>query len=252
MNITLRNIIKRATLATVALLLSFGIAGAQMDLRISKSKIKSSLKRLDQLELLAAQLNTASGSTQAAATAATAATATTATAQEATAAAATTATAQATTAAATTPATAASTPAAAAQLCQLVKQCKELSESISHYINQVSVLSTLQASSEKVLQRTLLLTKLDSLSKELASHKESISSIGSSIMSTGASSGKSSGTSSSASTGTSSGASSSTSTGASSKALNSIGAKIIKIAEKEYLYQAMAVGNMISALGAMK
>ena len=42
-----------------------------MDLRISKSKIKSSLKRLDQLELLAAQLNTASGSTPLAATAAT-------------------------------------------------------------------------------------------------------------------------------------------------------------------------------------
>ena len=203
MNIALRNIIKRATLATVALLLSFGIAGAQIDLRISKSKIKSSLKRLDQLELLAAQLNTASGSTPAAATAATA---------------------QGATTAAAAPATAASTPAAAAQLCQIAKQCKELSESISHYINQVSVLSTLQASSEKVLQRTLLLTKLDSLSKELASHKESISSIGSSIMSTGAS----------------------------SKALKSIGAKIIKIAEKEYLYQAMAVGNMISALGAMK
>ena len=169
-----------------------------MDLRISKSKIKSSLKRLDQLELLAAQLNTASGSTQ----------------------------------------------AAAAQLCQIAKQCKEFSESISHYINQVSVLSTLQASSEKVLQRTLLLTKLDSLSKELASHKESISSIGSSIMSLGANSG----TSSNASYGTSSSASN----GASSKALKSIGAKIIKIAEKEYLYQAMAVGNMISALGAMK
>ena len=212
MNIALRNIIKRATLATVALLLSFGIAGAQIDLRISKSKIKSSLKRLDKLELLAAQLNTASGSTQAAAAPA-----------------ATTATAQATTAAATAPATAARTqaaaaPAAADQLCQIAKQCIELSESISHYINQVSVLSTLQASSEKVLQRTLLLTKLDSLSKELASHKESIGSIGSSIMSLSAS----------------------------SKALNSIGAKIIKIAEKEYLYQAMAVGNMISALGAMK
>lgn len=221
MNITLRNIIRRATLATVALLLSFGIAGAQIDLRISKSKIKSSLKRLDQLELLAAQLNTASGSTQ-----------------DSAAPAATTATAQATTAAAS------STQAAAAQLCQIAKQCIELSESISHYINQVSVLSTLQASSEKVLQRTLLLTKLDSLSKELASHKESISSIGSSIMSTGASSG----TSSSASSGTSS----STSTGASSKALKSIGAKMLKIAEKEYLYQAMAVGNMISALGAMK
>ena len=216
MNIALRNIIRRATLATVALLLSFGIAGAQIDLRISKSKIKSSLKRLDQLELLAAQLNTASGSTQAAATPA----------------AATTATAQEATAAATAPATAASTQAAAAQLCQIAKQCIELSERISHYINQVSVLSTLQASSEKVLQRTLLLTKLDSLSKELASHKESISSIGSSIMSTGASSGKSSGTS--------------------SKALKSIGAKMLKIAEKEYLYQAMAVGNMISALGAMK
>ena len=202
MNITLRSIIRRATLATVALLLSFGIAGAQMDLRISKSKIKSSLKRLDQLELLAAQLNTASGSTQ----------------------------------------------AAAVQLCQIAKQCKELSESISHYINQVSVLSTLQASSEKVLQRTLLLTKLDSLSKELASHKESISSIGSSIMSLSASSGTITGTSSSTSSGTSSRAS----TGASSKALKSIGAKILKIAEKEYLYQAMAVGNMISALGAMK
>ena len=227
MNIALRNIIKRATLATVALLLSFGIAGAQIDLRISKSKIKSSLKRLDQLELLAAQLNTASGSTQAAAT--------TATAQEAT-------------AAATAPATAASTQAAAAQLCQIAKQCIELSERISHYINQVSVLSTLQASSEKVLQRTLLLTKLDSLSKELASHKESISSIGSSIMSTGASSSASSSTSS----GTSSSASSGKSSGTSSKALKSIGAKIIKIAEKEYLYQAMAVGNMISALGAMK
>ena len=210
MNITLRSIIRRATLATVALLLSFGIAGAQMDLRISKSKIKSSLKRLDQLELLAAQLNTASGSTQASAA----------------------------------PAAAASTQAAADQLCQIAKQCKELSESISHYINQVSVLSTLQASSEKVLQRTLLLTKLDSLSKELASHKESISSIGSSIMSLGASSSTSSGTSSSASSGTSN--------GTSSKALKSIGAKIIKIAEKEYLYQAMAVGNMISALGAMK
>ena len=217
MNIALRNIIKRATLATVALLLSFGIAGAQIDLRISKSKIKSSLKRLDQLELLAAQLNTASGSTQAAAAAAAA---TTATAQEAT------------TAAATAPATAASTQAAADQLCQIAKQCKELSESISHYINQVSVLSTLQASSEKVLQRTLLLTKLDSLSKELASHKESISSIGSSIMSTGASSGTSSGASSSASNGKSSG----TSNGASSKALKSIGAKMLKIAEKEYLY----------------
>ena len=215
MNIALRNIIKRATLATVALLLSFGIAGAQIDLRISK--IKSSLKRLDQLELLAAQLNTASGSTQAAAAPA-ATTATAATAQEAT-----------TTAAA-------STQAAAAQLCQIAKQCIELSERISHYINQVNVLGTLQASSEKVLQRTLLLTKLDSLSKELASHKESISSIGSSIMSLSASSGKSSGTS----------------TGTSSKALKSIGAKIIKIAEKEYLYQAMAVGNMISALGAMK
>ena len=198
MNIALRNIIRRATLATVALLLSFGIAGAQIDLRISKSKIKSSLKRLDQLELLAAQLNTASGSTQAAATPNTA--------QEATSAAA------------------ASTQAAADQLCQIAKQCIELSERISHYINQVNVLGTLQASSEKVLQRTLLLTKLDSLSKELASHKESISSIGSSIMSLGAS----------------------------SKALKSIGAKIIKIAEKEYLYQAMAVGNMISALGAMK
>ena len=220
MNITLRNIIKRATLATVALLLSFGIAGAQMDLRISKSKIKSSLKRLDQLELLAAQLNTASGSTPSAATPA----------------AATAATAQGATTAATAPATAASTPAAADQLCQIAKQCIELSESISHYINQVSVLSTLQASSEKVLQRTLLLTKLDSLSKELASHKESIGSIGSSIMSLSPSSGKSSGTS----------------TGTSSKALKSIGAKIIKIAEKEYLYQAMAVGNMISALGAMK
>lgn len=230
MNIALRNIIKRATLATVALLLSFGIAGAQIDLRISKSKIKSSLKRLDQLELLAAQLNTASGSTQAAAAPA-AATA-----------------AAATTAAATAPATTASTQAAADQLCQIAKQCKELSESISHYINQVSVLSTLQASSEKVLQRTLLLTKLDSLSKELASHKESISSIGSSIMSLSASSS----TSSSASSGTSSGTSSSTSTGASSKALKSIGAKMLKIAEKEYLYQAMAVGNMISALGAMK
>ena len=221
MNITLRNIIRRATLATVALLLSFGIAGAQMDLRISKSKIKSSLKRLDQLELLAAQLNTASGSTQAAAAPDTAA---------------------------STQATAASTQAAADQLCQIAKQCKELSESISHYINQVSVLSTLQASSEKVLQRTLLLTKLDSLSKELASHKESISSIGSSIMSTGASSSTSSSTSSSASSGTGSSASN----GASSKALKSIGAKILKIAEKEYLYQAMAVGNMISALGAMK
>ena len=214
MNIALRNIIKRATLATVALLLSFGIAGAPLDLRISKSKIKSSLKRLDQLELLAAQLNTASGSTQAAATPNTA--------QEATSAAA------------------ASTQAAADQLCQIAKQCKELSESISHYINQVSVLSTLQASSEKVVQRTLLLTKLNSLSKELASHKESISSIGSSIMSLSASSSTSSSTSSSASNGTS------------SKALKSIGAKIIKIAEKEYLYQAMAVGNMISALGAMK
>ena len=209
MNIALRNIIKRATLATVALLLSFGIAGAQMDLRISKSKIKSSLKRLDQLELLAAQLNTASGST---------------------------------------PAAAASTQAAAAQLCQIAKQCKELSESISHYINQVSVLSTLQASSEKVLQRTLLLTKLDSLSKELASHKESIISIGSSIMSLSASSSTSSGTSSSATSGTSSSASN----GTSSKALKSIGAKMLKIAEKEYLYQPMAVGNMISALGAMK
>ena len=198
MNIALRNIIRRATLATVALLLSFGIAGAQIDLRISKSKIKSSLKRLDKLELLAAQLNTASGST----------------------------------------------PAAADQLCQIAKQCKELSESISHYINQVSVLSTLQASSEKVLQRTLLLTKLNSLSKELASHKESISSIGSSIMSLGASS--------STSSSTSSGTSSSAGNGASSKALKSIGAKILKIAEKEYLYQAMAVGNMISALGAMK
>ena len=231
MNIALRNIIRRATLATVALLLSFGIAGAQIDLRISKSKIKSSLKRLDQLELLAAQLNTASGSTQAAAAPA-----------------ATTATAQATTAAATAPDTAASTQAAADQLCQIAKQCKELSESISHYINQVSVLSTLQASSEKVLQRTLLLTKLDSLSKELASHKESISSIGSSIMSLGASSSTSSGRSSSATSGTSSSASN----GTSSKALKSIGAKIIKIAEKEYLYQAMAVGNMISALGAMK
>ena len=241
MNIALRNIIKRATLATVALLLSFGIAGAQMDLRISKSKIKSSLKRLDQLELLAAQLNTASGSTQAAATPAAATTA------AATAAAATTATAQEATTAAAAPATAASTPAAADQLCQIAKQCIELSESISHYINQVSVLSTLQASSEKVLQRTLLLTKLDSLSKELASHKESISSIGSSIMSTGASSGTSTGTSS----GTSSSASSGTSSGTSSKALNSIGAKIIKIAEKEYLYQAMAVGKRISALGAM-
>ena len=216
MNITLRNIIRRATLATVALLLSFGIAGAQIDLRISKTKIKSSLKRLDKLELLAAQLNTASGSTQAAATAAPAAT--TATAQEAT-----------TTAAA-------STQAAAAQLCQIAKQCIELSERISHYINQVNVLGTLQASSEKVLQRTLLLTKLDSLSKELASHKESISSIGSSIMSL------------SASSGTSSCASNDTS----SKALKSIGAKMLKIAEKEYLYQAMAVGNMISALGAMK
>ena len=202
MNIALRNIIRRATLATVALLLSFGIAGAQMDLRISKSKIKSSLKRLDQLELLAAQLNTASGSTQ----------------------------------------------DSADQLCQIAKQCKELSESISHYINQVSVLSTLQASSEKVLQRTLLLTKLNSLSKELASHKESISSIGSSIMSLGASSSTSTGTSSSASSGTSTSASN----GTSSKALKSIGAKILKIAEKEYLYQAMAVGNMISALGAMK
>ena len=206
MNIALRNIIKRATLATVALLLSFGIAGAQMDLRISKSKIKSSLKRLDQLELLAAQLNTASGSTQ----------------------------------------------AAAAQLCQIAKQCIELSESISHYINQVSVLSTLQASSEKVLQRTLLLTKLNSLSKELASHKESISSIGSSIMSLGASSSTSSGTSSVTSSSASSGTSSSAIDGTSSKALKSIGAKILKIAEKEYLYQAMAVGNMISALGAMK
>ena len=207
MNIALRNIIRRATLATVALLLSFGIAGAQIDLRISKSKIKSSLKRLDQLELLAAHLNTASESTPSAATAA-----------------ATAATAQGATTAAAAPATAASTPAAADQLCQIAKQCIELSERISHYINQVNVLGTLQASSEKVLQRTLLLTKLDSLSKELASHKESISSIGSSIMSTGAS----------------------------SKALKSIGAKIIKIAEKEYLYQAMAVGNMISALGAMK
>ncbi|MDY5023638.1 MAG: hypothetical protein SPF00_00755 [Candidatus Egerieousia sp.] len=226
MNIALRNIIKRATLATVALLLSFGIAGAQMDLRISKSKIKSSLKRLDQLELLAAQLNTASGSTPLAATAATA--------QEA------------------TTAAAASTQAAAAQLCQIAKQCKELSESISHYINQVSVLSTLQASSEKVLQRTLLLTKLDSLSKELASHKESISSIGSSIMSLSASSSTSSGTSSVTSSSASSGTSSSAIDGTSSKALKSIGAKIIKIAEKEYLYQAMAVGNMISALGAMK
>ena len=227
MNITLRNIIRRATLATVALLLSFGIAGAQMDLRISKSKIKSSLKRLDKLELLAAQLNTASGSTPSAATAA-----------------ATTATAQA----AAAPATAACTQAAADQLCQIAKQCIELSESISHYINQVSVLSTLQASSEKVLQRTLLLTKLDSLSKELASHKESISSIGSSIMSLSASSGTSSGASSSTSYGTSSSASN----GASSKALTSIGAKILKIAEKEYLYQAMAVGNMISALGTMQ
>lgn len=210
MNIALRNIIRRATLATVALLLSFGIAGAQMDLRISKSKIKSSLKRLDQLELLAAQLNTASGSTQASAAPA----------------------AAASTQAAAAPASAASTQAAADQLCQIAKQCIELSESISHYINQVSVLSTLQASSEKVLQRTLLLTKLDSLSKELASHKESISSIGSSIMSLSASSSASNGTS--------------------SKALKSIGAKILKIAEKEYLYQAMAVGNMISALGAMK
>ena len=210
MNITLRSIIRRATLATVALLLSFGIAGAQIDLRISKSKIKSSLKRLDQLELLAAQLNTASGSTQ----------------------------------------------AAADQLCQIAKQCIELSERISHYINQVNVLGTLQASSEKVLQRTLLLTKLDSLSKELASHKESISSIGSSIMSTGASSGTSSGASTGTSSGTSSSASSGTSSsasnGTSSKALKSIGAKMLKIAEKEYLYQAMAVGNMISALGAMK
>ena len=210
MNITLRSIIRRATLATVALLLSFGIAGAQMDLRISKSKIKSSLKRLDQLELLAAQLNTASGSTQ----------------------------------------------AAADQLCQIAKQCIELSERISHYINQVNVLGTLQASSEKVLQRTLLLTKLDSLSKELASHKESISSIGSSIMSLSASSSTSTGTSTGTSSGTSSSASSGTSSCASndtsSKALKSIGAKIIKIAEKEYLYQAMAVGNMISALGAMK
>ena len=207
MNITLRNIIRRATLATVALLLSFGIAGAQIDLRISKRKIKSSLKRLDQLELLAAHLNTASESTPSAATAA-----------------ATAATAQGATTAAAAPATAASTPAAADQLCQIAKQCIELSERISHYINQVNVLGTLQASSEKVLQRTLLLTKLDSLSKELASHKESISSIGSSIMSLSAN----------------------------SKALNSIGAKILKIAEKEYLYQAMAVGNMISALGAMK
>ena len=231
MNITLRSIIRRATLATVALLLSFGIAGAQIDLRISKSKIKSSLKRLDQLELLAAHLNTASESTPSAATAA-----------------ATAATAQGATTAAAAPATAASTPAAADQLCQIAKQCIELSERISHYINQVNVLGTLQASSEKVLQRTLLLTKLDSLSKELASHKESISSIGSSIMSTGASSGASTGTSSSASSSTSSSASNVTS----SKALKSIGAKIIKIAEKEYLYQAMAVGNMISALGAMK
>ena len=219
MNLALRNIIRRATLATVALLLSFGIAGAQMDLRISKSKIKSSLKRLDQLELLAAQLNTASESTPSAATAA-----------------ATAATAQGATTAAAAPATAASTQAAADQLYQIAKQCIELSESVSHYINQVNVLGTLQASSEKVLQRTLLLTKLDSLSKELASHKESIGSIGSSIMSLSPSSGKSSGTS----------------TGTSSKALKSIGAKIIKIAEKEYLYQAMAVGNMISALGAMK
>ena len=232
MNITLRNILRRSTLATVALLLSFGIAGAQIDLRISKSKIKSSLKRLDQLELLAAQLNTASGSTPSAATPAAA---TAATAQGATTAAAAPATAASTPAAAA-PDTAASTQAAADQLCQIAKQCIELSESISHYINQVNVLGTLQASSEKVLQRTLLLTKLDSLSKELASHKESISSIGSSIMSLSPSSGKSSGTS----------------TGTSSKALKSIGAKILKIAEKEYLYQAMAVGNMISALGAMK
>ena len=241
MNIALRNIIRRATLATVALLISFGIAGAQIDLRISKSQIKSSLKRLDKLELLAAQLKTASGSAQAAAAPSAA---TTATAQEAT-----TAAAAPDTAASTQAATA---PAAADQLCQIAKQCIELSERISHYINQVNVLGTLQASSEKVLQRTLLLTKLDSLSKELASHKESISSIGSSIMSTGASSSTSPGTSSGTSSSASSGTSSSASNGTSSKALKSIGAKMLKIAEKEYLYQAMAVGNMISALGAMK
>lgn len=186
-------------LSNGSLLLGGSAAWAQNDLGISKGKINKSLKRLEQLVLIIRQVDESgvigisagmTGSTES-------------------------------TSSSNDNTTISSN--GAALLMEVAGRCKELSGEILQNMGRVSTLGTLHSSSQKLLQRTLLLSKVDEIAKSLALHKSNLEALKSEAQADKAAQAR----------------------------IAKLVAKAIGIMEQEYEFQVLATGCMASALGAM-
>lgn len=224
---------KRIVLLVAAFLLSGGslllggsAAWAQNDLGISKGKINKSLKRLEQLALIIRQVEESGRASSASTTASSA---------------------DRTTSGSTSSSNGNTTISCngAALLMDAAGRCEELSGEISQYMSRVSTLGTLHSSSQKLLQRTLLLSKVDELAKSLAEHKSNLE-----ALKTSAQAGKA--VPATAATGRAQATATAAQADKAAQArIAKLVAKAIGIMEQEYEFQVLATGCMASALGAM-
>lgn len=224
---------KRIVLLVAAFLLSGGslllggsAAWAQNDLGISKGKINKSLKRLEQLALIIRQVEESGRASSTGGT----------------------------TSGSTSSSSGNTTISCngAALLMEVAGRCKELSGEILQNMGRVSTLGTLHSSSQKLLQRTLLLSKVDEIAKSLALHKSNLEALKSEAQAatTAAQAGKA--VPATAATGRAQAAATAAQGGKAAQArIAQLVAKAIGIMEQEYEFQVLATGCMASALGAM-
>ena len=148
----------------------------------------------------------------------------------------------------------------AALLMEVAGRCKELSGEILQNMGRVSTLGTLHSSSQKLQQRTLLLSKVDEIAKSLALHKSNLEALkseaqgGRSPLSLNAAQGGKSAQAARRTQATANAAREKRAAQADKAAQARIAqlvAKAIGIMEQEYEFQVLATGCMASALGAM-
>lgn len=232
---------KRIVLLVAAFLLSGGslllggsAAWAQNDLGISKGKINKSLKRLEQLALIIRQVEESGRASSA----------------------------DRTTSGSTSSSNGNTTISSngAALLMEVTGRCKELSGEILQNMGRVSTLGTLHSSSQKLLQRTLLLSKVDEIAKSLALHKSNLEALkseaqgGRSPLSLNAAQGGKAAQAARRTQATANAAREERAAQGGKAAQARIAklvAKAIGIMEQEYEFQVLATGCMASALGAM-
>lgn len=235
---------KRIVLLVAAFLLSGGslllggsAAWAQNDLGISKGKINKSLKRLEQLALIIRQVEESGRASSADRT----------TSGSNILSNGAHSSDGGTTSGSTSSSSGNTTISSngAALLMDVAGRCKELSGEILQNMGRVSTLGTLHSSSQKLLQRTLLLSKVDELAKSLAEHKSNLE-----ALKTSAQAGKA--VPATAATGRAQATATAAQAGKAAQArIAKLVAKAIGIMEQEYEFQVLATGCMASALGAM-